>query len=102
MVQTALLPTVQEVLECKEEHITFFCWRQTSASLDIYSKSPFIRTTFEIEWTMRSGMVLFLTSEVLSSLFLAHIQPVNPYSPIQQMSSRSNILELLSEHSLSR
>jgi hypothetical protein len=36
------------------------------------SKSPFIR--FEIERTLRSGIVLFLTSEVLPPLFLAPIQ----------------------------
>jgi hypothetical protein len=30
-------------------------------------------------------MVLFLTSEVLSPLFLASIQPANSYSPIQQI-----------------
>jgi hypothetical protein len=28
-------------------------------------------------------MILFLTSEVLLLLFLAPIQPANPYSPIQ-------------------
>jgi hypothetical protein len=56
----------------------------------------------ETEWTIRSGMVLFLTSEVLLPLFLVPIQPANPYSPIPQMPSRSSTLDLLSEYSLSR
>jgi hypothetical protein len=56
----------------------------------------------EIDKTIRSGMILFLTSEVLPSLFLASIQPANPYSLIQQISSSSSTLDLLSEHSLSR
>jgi hypothetical protein len=43
-------------------------------------------------------MILFLTSEVLPPLLLAPIQPANPSSPIQKISSRLSTLNLLSEH----
>jgi hypothetical protein len=43
---------------------------------------------------MRSGRALFLNVEVLSLLFLAPIQPTNPYFPIQQMSFRSSTLRI--------
>jgi hypothetical protein len=56
----------------------------------------------EIEWTILSRIVLFFTSDILPPLFLGHIQPANPDSPIQQMSLRSSILDLLSQHSLSQ
>jgi hypothetical protein len=67
-----------------------------------YAKSPLIQITVRIKSTICSGMVLFLTSEVLPPLFLAPISPGNLCSPVQRMSSRSSILDLLSEHSLSR
>jgi hypothetical protein len=54
----------------------------------VYLNLPLSGLRLDIEWTIRRGMLLFLTSDVLRPLFLAPIQPVNPYSPIQQLSPR--------------